>query len=197
MTITSLLVRVLFCYTFYMDFADMSAPPPGSATDLINLVNKEGRRIGAVEKLAAHQDEGYLHEAFSIFIFNTDGELLIHQRAGDKYHSPDLWTNTCCSHAQFKEPLEIAVHRRLREEMGFDCELTEQFSFLYRVHIGELVEHEYDHVFFGVLPSGTTFLPNPDEVQAHAWVSLDWLQEDMKKYSNHYTAWFKIILGHR
>lgn len=97
----------------------------------INLVDKDGRRMGKVEKLEAHKS-GKLHEAFSIFVFNANNELLIQKRALNKYHAGGLWTNTCCSHTKVDENLELAIHRRLDEEMGFDCELEEVFSFLYK-----------------------------------------------------------------
>ena len=99
--------------------------------EYINLVNLEGKRIGKVEKIKAHKEKK-LHLAFSILVINEKKEMLIHKRSLNKYHSPGLWTNTCCSHPKFGESLETAVHRRLKEEMGFDCKMNKVFDFVYK-----------------------------------------------------------------
>src|SRR4030042_2763439 len=115
----------------------------------IILVDENDREIGTEEKLKTHE-QGKLHRAFSIFVFNSKGELLLQRRAKGKYHSGGLWTNTCCSHPREGEKLEEAVHRRLKQEMGLDCPLKEAFSFIYKVRFENgLFEHELDHVFIG------------------------------------------------
>lgn len=163
--------------------------------NIINLVNKLGERIGKINKLEAHID-GKLHEAFSIFIFNTKKELLIQQRAREKYHSGGLWSNTVCSHPNFNEEIELTVHRRLNEEMGFDCKLKEVFSFLYKAeHLANnLIENEFDHVFIGHI-NKIKIKPNLNEICDYKWVSLDNLRRDIKTNPKRYTERFKIILN--
>ena len=120
---------------------------------------------------------------------------MIQQRAASKYHSPTLWTNTCCSHPRDNETYEQAAHRRLEEEMGFDCELEYKFNFIYKAHLeNDLIEHELDHVFIGTFDEEPKL--NPDEVMAYRWVELDDLKKDMEKNPQNYTAWFKIIFEH-
>ena len=154
------------------------------------LVDEKDTQIGIMEKMAAHIVPR-LHRAFSIFIFNSKGELLLQQRALSKYHSPGLWTNTCCSHPRNGETLEQATARRLMEEMGMRCELHEVFTFIYKAPVGlGLIEHEYDHVFFG----HTDDLPvlNPDEVASYRYMAIDELAADMQAHPESYTEWFKI-----
>lgn len=154
------------------------------------LVDKNDHQIGVMEKLEAHE-KGLLHRAFSVFIFNNQGQLMIHQRALSKYHSPGLWTNTCCSHQQIGETCLEAAQRRLNEEMGFDCEMEEIFQFIYRAEFSNgLIEHEYDHVFIGHFNK----LPNinPDEVNAWKWISPKELDADLRANPNSYTEWFKL-----
>ena len=153
------------------------------------LVDENDLRVGSEEKMEAHK-AGRLHRAFSIFVFNTGGDMLLQKRARDKYHSGGLWSNACCSHPRVGESLKEAVHRRLNEEMGFDCDLNEAFSFIYRAEIGDLVEHELDHVFTGVYDGDVD--PNTDEVEDYKWVGLNSLKEDMRKHPETYTEWFKI-----
>jgi isopentenyl-diphosphate delta-isomerase len=161
----------------------------------IHLVNESGERIGSIEKLAAHL-EGKLHEAFSIFIFNQNKDLLLQRRALDKYHSGGLWTNTCCSHARVGEEVEDAVHRRLVEEMGFDCVLKKNFNFVYKTDIltNNLIEYEFDYVFSGVLDNKSSIVPNPAEVCDYKWVSVESLKNDIHLNPSIYTEWLKIIL---
>ena len=126
------------------------------------LVDSQDNPIGVMEKMMAHQT-GKLHRAFSVFVFNDHEELLLHRRALTKYHSPGLWTNTCCSHPMPGEDVAVAAHRRLQEEMGMACTLVKTFDFVYRAELdNDLIEHEFDHVFFG----RTNDIPviNPDEV---------------------------------
>ncbi len=117
--------------------------------EFVVLVDQDDQKLGLMEKQQAHV-AGLLHRAFSVFVFNSKGELMIQQRAASKYHSPTLWTNTCCSHPRDNETYEQAAHRRLEEEMGFDCELEYKFNFIYKAHLeNDLIEHELDHVFIG------------------------------------------------
>jgi len=155
------------------------------------LVNEKDEEIGVEEKIKAHR-EGKLHRAFSIFIFNKKGELLIQKRAKSKYHSGGLWSNTCCSHPRPKEGLMEAAKRRLKEEMGIECELKEIFKLIYKVKVGKLIEHEIDHVFVGKFDGKPK--PNKKEVEGWKWVSLKELEKDMKENPEKYTEWFKIIL---
>src|SRR5687768_14206462 len=133
------------------------------------LVNEQDEPVGTMEKLEAHQ-KGLLHRAFSVFVVNKNGEMLLQQRAQDKYHSGGLWTNTCCSHPLPGENVLDASHRRLMEEMGFDCPLREIFSFTYRAEFDNgLTEHEFDHVFFGEYDGEV--IPDTAEVQATRYLS--------------------------
>ncbi|GEM52137.1 isopentenyl-diphosphate Delta-isomerase [Empedobacter brevis] len=162
--------------------------------EFVVLVDQDDQKLGLMEKQQAHV-AGLLHRAFSVFVFNSKGELMIQQRAATKYHSPTLWTNTCCSHPRDKETYEEAAHRRLQEEMGFDCELEYKFNFIYKAHLeNDLTEHELDHVFIGTFDDEPNL--NPDEVMAYRWVELDDLKKDIEKNPQNYTAWFKIIFEH-
>ncbi|MDM1550050.1 isopentenyl-diphosphate Delta-isomerase [Empedobacter falsenii] len=162
--------------------------------EFVVLVDQDDQKLGLMEKQQVHV-AGLLHRAFSVFVFNSKGELMIQQRAASKYHSPTLWTNTCCSHPRDNETYEQAAHRRLEEEMGFDCELEYKFNFIYKAHLeNNLIEHELDHVFIGTFDNEPKL--NPDEVMAYRWVELDDLKKDMEKNPQNYTAWFKIIFEH-
>lgn len=155
------------------------------------LVDIHDNPIGEMEKLKAHV-EAKLHRAFSVFIFNTKGELLLQQRALDKYHSPGLWTNTCCSHQRAGETNIEAGKRRLFEEMGFACELKEVFWFIYRADFDNgLTEHELDHVMIGQYDLSPEI--NPEEVAAYKWMPLEDVKSDMESNPQKYTVWFKII----
>jgi len=157
--------------------------------EYILLVDENDNIIGKGEKIKTHR-EGKLHRAFSIFVFNSKGELLLQKRGKSKYHSGGLWTNTCCSHQRDGEALEEAVHRRLKEEMGFDCELKEMFTFTYRIKFdNNLFENECDHVFIGNFDGEPT--PNPEEVDEWKWVGLEELKNDMQKNPDNYTYWLK------
>ena len=160
-------------------------------TEFVILVDQNDNQIGTEEKLSAHK-AGRLHRAFSIFVFNSKKELLLHKRASTKYHSGGLWTNTCCSHPRENELVEDAVHRRLEEELGFDCALEKKFDFIYKAQVGELTEHEFDHVFFGTYEDEIN--PDPEEVEETTWMNMDDLQKDMKEHPDKYTEWFKIIM---
>ncbi|MGB0525666.1 MAG: isopentenyl-diphosphate Delta-isomerase [Flammeovirgaceae bacterium] len=155
------------------------------------LVDEQDNAIGTMEKMQAHR-EGKLHRAFSVFVFNEHNELLIHQRAEHKYHSGGLWTNTCCSHPMPHETVEEAAHRRLVEEMGFDCDLFEVFAFSYYAELDKgLTEHEYDHVFFGRYKGKPNI--NPAEVSDYKYRSISAIKTDIAENPNHYTEWFKLI----
>ncbi len=154
------------------------------------LVDKNDRAIGKMSKPEAHQ-EGKLHRAFSVFIFNHSGELLLQQRAFNKYHSAGKWTNTCCSHPRVGELTADAAKRRLTEEMGMDCELSPVFSFSYRAELENgLIENEYDHVYFGV----SEVLPQPDlqEVADFKYVQMNELERRLVDEPEKYTDWLKI-----
>lgn len=159
----------------------------------IILVDHQDNPIGTMEKMEAHRT-GLLHRAFSIFIFNSNGELLLQQRALDKYHSPGKWTNTCCSHPRPNEQTEEAAHRRLKEEIGIRCDLKYGFNFIYRASlINDLIEHEYDHVFFGL--SDTPPLPDAKEVASFKYMNLDDLEDDLTTNPDFYSAWLKICFS--
>ena len=156
------------------------------------LVDKDDKPLGLMEKMEAHK-KAVMHRAFSVFIFNEEGKLMLQQRALHKYHSPGLWTNTVCSHPRNGETTEEAAHRRIVEEMGFDCSFEEAFSFIYKAEVGQgLIEHEFDHVFIGV--SNLQPKINPDEVATWKYVDLQWLEDDVANNSKDYTEWFKIAL---
>ena len=160
------------------------------AKQKVVLVDKDDNTLGTMEKMAAHEN-GSLHRAFSIFVFNSNKELMIHQRALSKYHSPGLWTNTCCSHPRINEDVEENAHQRLMEEMGFDCPLQKAFTFLYKADVGQgLIEHEYDHVFIGT--SDIQPKINPEEVEAWKYVNMEDLRTDIENNEQNYTEWFKI-----
>lgn len=160
--------------------------------EFVILVNERDEAQGTMEKMEAHR-KGLLHRAFSVFIFNELGEMLIHRRAESKYHSGGLWTNACCSHPRADETLEEAAHRRLMEEMGFDCDIMPQFRFTYEAKLDQgLTEHELDHVFFGTFNGDPQ--PNPDEVSAWKYVPMPALKSDILAHPDRYTEWFKIAL---
>jgi len=154
------------------------------------LVDADDNEIGTMQKMEAHV-LGKLHRAFSVFIFNTKGELLLQQRAIDKYHSGGKWTNTCCSHPRMGETTLAAAHRRLKEEMGMECQLTYAFNFTYRADVMEgIYEHEYDHVYFGV--TNTIPAPEPEEVSAYRYMNMKVLENELQINPELYTEWLKI-----
>lgn len=155
------------------------------------LVDENDVMVGTEEKLKAHLD-GKLHRAFSIFVINSKNELLLQKRASEKYHSPGLWTNTCCSHPAPEETLNQSVHRRLKEEMGFDCKLSWSFSFIYKAEFENgLTEHEYDHVYIGNYDLEPD--PNPLEVEDWKWMNMDQIRNDINENNHLYTFWFGFI----
>lgn len=170
------------------------ATAPGNPRDdeRVILVDQEDCDIGSMEKQQAHVT-GRLHRAFSIFVFRSDGAVLLQRRAAAKYHSGGLWTNTCCSHPRPGETIARAAHRRLMEEMGFDCVLHPVWAFVYHADVGNgLLEHEYDHVLFG--NADVTPTPHAGEVDGVRWVSLAELWLEMERSPELFTAWLRIAL---
>lgn len=154
------------------------------------LVNENDEQVGTMDKLEAHK-QAMLHRAFSVFIFNSKGQMLLQQRAENKYHSAGLWTNACCSHPAPGEDTNIAAERRLQEEMGFTASVVRIFDFTYKAEFDNgLVEHEFDHVYLGV-HNGTVY-PNPDEVQDFCYKELDEVRDLMNRHPEDFTAWFHI-----
>jgi len=155
------------------------------------LVNEKDEKIGLMAKMEAHE-KALLHRAFSVFIFNDKNELMLQQRAAHKYHSPLLWTNTCCSHQRDGESNIEAGKRRLQEEMGFVTEIEEKTSFIYKAPFDNgLTEHELDHVMVGHFNDSP--LINREEVESYKWMTLEDVKSDMKLQPEIYTEWFKII----
>ena len=155
------------------------------------LVDREDNSVGTLPKMEAHE-KGVLHRAFSVFILNQKGELMLQQRALHKYHSPALWTNTCCSHQREGEENLQAGTLRLEEEMGFSVPLEELFSFIYKAPFDNgLTEHELDHVMLGYYEGIPEI--NSDEVNAWKWMSLNEIASDLTVNPESYTVWFKII----
>ena len=155
------------------------------------VVNEKNEKIGLMPKLEAHK-KAVLHRAFSVFIFNSKNELMLQQRAAHKYHSPLLWTNTCCSHQRDGESNIEAGIRRLKEEMGFTTSLREVTSFIYKAPFDNgLTEHEFDHVMVGYYENDPTI--NMEEVESWKWMPLETVKEDIVTQPELYTAWFKII----
>ncbi|MEO6893979.1 MAG: isopentenyl-diphosphate Delta-isomerase [Ginsengibacter sp.] len=160
--------------------------------ELLILVDENDNEIGLMEKMSAHKS-GTLHRAFSVFIFNSKGELLLQQRADNKYHSGGLWTNTCCSHPVDGEKIGETIKKRLKEEMGMECETVFQFSFIYKSELDNgLTEHELDHVYFGTSEEEPVI--NKAEAKDWKYVSLDDLQKAVEQNPLDYSAWLKICL---
>jgi isopentenyl-diphosphate delta-isomerase len=161
-------------------------------TNEVVLVDEKDNTLGVMEKLEAHI-QGKLHRAFSIFIINSQNEILIHQRAKEKYHGANLWTNACCSHPALGEDVRASAQRRLMEEMGLDCSIEKLFNFNYYAQVENgLIEHELDHVFVGY--SDATPYPDASEVQSWKWMSKEYLLQDIQQHPERYTSWFKIAL---
>lgn len=155
------------------------------------LVNENDEQIGLMPKLEAHE-KAVLHRAFSVFVLNDKNEIMLQQRAALKYHSPLLWTNTCCSHQREGESNIEAGGRRLFEEMGFKTDLKELFHFIYKAPFDNgLTEHELDHVMIGYCNADPQI--NPEEVESWKWMKIDAVKKDMVQQPALYTVWFKII----
>ena len=157
--------------------------------EIVILVGEADNEVGRAEKLEVHQ-KGWLHRAFSVFIFNSSGQLLLQKRALSKYHSGGLWSNACCGHPRPGEETGAAAKRRLWQEMGIDCEVEEIYGFIYKTEFENgLIENEYNHIFVGHynLPSAI----NTDEAEEWKFVDINWVREDIKNNQDHYTFWFK------
>jgi len=159
--------------------------------ELVILVDENDNQIGLMPKMEAHE-KAVLHRAFSVFVFNEKNELMLQQRALHKYHSPGLWTNTCCSHQRDGESNLTAGKRRLFEEMGFVTELKETTSFIYKAPFENgLTEYEYDHILVGHYEKNPEI--NKEEVAEWKWMNLELVKKDINNCPDNYTAWFKII----
>ncbi|MBA4241484.1 MAG: isopentenyl-diphosphate delta-isomerase [Sphingobacteriaceae bacterium] len=160
--------------------------------EFVILVDEQDNDIGVMEKIKAHQ-EGLLHRAFSVFIFNHKDELLLQQRSLSKYHSAGLWTNTCCSHPRPNETIKDAANRRLFEEMGMSCDLKIKTNFIYKTSFENgLIEHELDYVLIGSTNQNPHI--NKEEVENYKWMSIADIKKDIISNPNQYTSWFKIAL---
>ncbi|QNK64493.1 isopentenyl-diphosphate Delta-isomerase [Pedobacter sp. PAMC26386] len=160
--------------------------------EYVSLVDENDNETGIMEKLAAHE-QALLHRAISVFIFNDKNQLLLQKRAAGKYHSPLLWTNTCCSHPRPGEILIEAAHRRLKEEMNVACDLSFEFSFVYKAEFENgLTEHEFDHIFFG--QSNQIPTPEPQEVSDWKYLDLEAIETEIALQPGQYSAWFKLML---
>ena len=161
-----------------------------SPSSLVVLVNEQDNFVGTCEKMEAHR-KGFLHRAFSVFLFDSSGRLLLQQRALEKYHCGGLWSNTCCSHPYPSEEVIDAATRRLQEELGFTTSLTKAFDFVYRAELNNgLIEQEFDHVFIGSYEG--LLQPNPAEVMGVEYVHLDELAQRMETEPGQFTPWFHI-----
>ncbi len=173
----------------------LSARAHDSANEeTVTLVDLQDRVVGRSEKLRAHR-EGLLHRAFSVLVFDAQDRILLQRRQVDKYHSGGLWSNTACGHPRPTESLAAAAGRRLYEEMGITCDLTHQFSFVYRAAFEQgLVEYEYDHVFFGRYNGDPT--PDAEEVADWRWAAPIDVAFDLAERRHMYTYWFRILISH-
>ncbi len=156
------------------------------------LISEKDEILGVMEKMQAHEN-GLLHRAFSVFLFNEKGEMLLQKRASTKYHSPNQWTNAVCSHPRIDETYIEGAKRRLKEELGIETEITPKFHFIYKADVGQnLWEHELDHVFTGDFNGAVKM--NPDEVSEVRYVTMQDLENEMESHPENFTEWFKIIL---
>lgn len=159
--------------------------------DCVVLVDSQDSEVGVAEKLDAHR-RGLLHRAFSVLIFNNKGEVLLQRRARSKYHSPGLWSNSCCGHPRPGESITAAAARRVNEELGIQCALTEIFTFTYSAPVGnDLCEHEIDHVFVGLSESEPGL--EPSEVEEWAWGARSAVTAALLQYPEQYTVWFPLL----
>jgi len=155
------------------------------------LVDDNDKEIGVEEKMKAHENGGKRHRAFSVFVFNSEKETLLQKRADGKYHWGGVWSNTCCSHPRPEEEVEDAAHRRLQEELGFDCDLKEAFVFNYKAQFENgLWENEVDHVFVGRYEGEVK--PNSKEVSDYKWIKVKELTKELEEKPSEYTPWLKI-----
>ncbi len=161
---------------------------------LVVLVDENDSEIGTEEKMKAHMNGGTLHRALSIFVFNGRGETMLQRRALSKYHTPGMWSNTCCSHQMPGESTIDAAHRRLKEEMGFDCSMREAFNFPYKAEVGNgLTEQEYDHIVFGTYDGEPR--PNPKEVMDWRWIGIKKLKREISSEPENFTPWLRLMIN--
>jgi isopentenyl-diphosphate delta-isomerase len=159
-------------------------------SEMLVLVDEHDAPLGEMEKLEAHQ-KGILHRACSVFVFNSKGEMMLQQRAAGKYHSALLWTNTCCTHPRPGEAPIDTAHRRLREEMGFDCPMESIGAMTYRTEFPNgLIEHEYDHLFLGKYDGEPKL--NPEEAASWKWIAPETLAQELKAHPEQYTYWLNV-----
>jgi len=159
--------------------------------EMLILVDTHDNERGSGEKTEVHR-KGELHRAFSIVIFSAEGKMLIQKRAKGKYHSGGQWSNACCGHPRLGEDIEKAAHRRLREELGFDCGLRGIFQFVYKARLdGGITEYEYDHTFIGTYYG--KMKSDPREVEDLKWIRMDTLTSEIRRHPQNYTPWFEII----
>jgi isopentenyl-diphosphate delta-isomerase len=157
------------------------------------LVDEDDRETGTCEKMEAHR-KGLLHRAFSVFIFNSRGEMLLQKRAKEKYHSGGLWTNACCSHPRPGEDTLVAAERRLREELGFTTALHKKDKFVYEVKLDKgLTEHEFDHVFTGIYDGEIRL--NLEEAEEYKWLTLENIKSQLEMHPQQFTYWFRMAVG--
>lgn len=176
-----------------LSFLGLFVTAPVLMSNSVVLVDAADRSQGTAEKLRAHA-EGWLHRAFSVFVFDAQGRLLLQRRATDKYHTGGLWSNTCCSHPPPGTDPASAARQRLQEEMGFSCAVTPAFTETYRAPVGDgLTEHELDHVFVATVDE-VTVQANPNEVADWRWVAPAAIRTDMSVRPSHYTPWFRLLL---
>ena len=157
---------------------------------MILRVDENDNKIGEIEKLKAHK-EAVLHRAFSVFVLNDEGEMLLQKRADNKYHGGGLWSNTCCSHPTEDGDLQKQAENRLDEEMGFKTKIGKIGEVKYNLEVGDLIEHEYDHLFIGTYNGEVR--PNPEEVSDYRWVALHKIEKDLEENPDIYTPWFKFL----
>ncbi|MFC6267882.1 isopentenyl-diphosphate Delta-isomerase [Frigoriflavimonas asaccharolytica] len=156
------------------------------------LINEKDEILGSMNKMEAHEN-GFLHRAFSVFLFNSKGEVLLQKRAASKYHSPNQWTNAVCSHPRWNETYETGAKRRLQEELGISTDIEEKFHFIYKANVGQnLWEHELDYVFTGIYEGN--FNLNTEEVSEIRYILMEDLEKEMNENPENFTEWFKIIL---
>ncbi len=174
---------------------NLAVTQTGNAVEQVILVDEHDRPIGVAEKLAAHQDGGRLHRAFSVCVFNDAGELLLQKRGPGKYHFGGLWSNTCCGHPRPGEPTRHAARRRLREEFGFVTGLREAGAFTYHMQdtASGLAENEIDHVFAGCFNGNPK--PAPTEIEDWKWTTPAALRDDMARQPDHFTPWLSLVLA--
>lgn len=158
------------------------------------VVNEQDQVLGSMDKMEAHH-RGILHRAFSIVIFNLDGEILLQKRSKDKYHSGGLWTNACCSHPAPGESIDEATRRRLKHEMGIDLQPDFAYKFIYESKLDNgLTEHELDYVYTGIFDGVPTV--NKQEVEDWKFMNMKSLRDDLELNPDQYTIWFKLIMNH-